>query len=509
MKLFKKPLFLLYFVLLAKALICFFIVESNYIPLNPDEAQYWTWSQVLDYGYYSKPPGIAWQIATGCLFFGNTELGIRFFSIVFSLFTALIIYKLSYLLTKSKGKASFSTICFALSPLAVMGSLVANTDVAMAFFLALALYFSCLFLEEKSSAYKISFAIALGSLFKWTIFLLWPVLLALVLFYKRHLLKSCFKAIILSFAGLLPSLIWNVEHQFSTFKHVYTQSSGGMNQSDGNFFEFLISQSALVGPVFFILLFMGAYWGVKAFKEKSISFKLLFVFVHTYLLFYLIMSLFTKMQPNWAIFIYPVYFSFFTIDLYKKVKCSDRVLLLANACSLLLISLALSIPALQQNSQFANYFPYKINPFRHHVGWQELPDVLKEEGYDASEHFLFSHKYQITSLLSFYSPEKKRAYFFNLGGSRLNQFVFWKQMSEMEKSKDGFFLFVENEPKFSKGIEQRSDYWIDNLKTYFREVKLVRKGSLYEVNGKLAKGYLLYKGLEYNGKNPERKKIFW
>src|SRR5215510_533453 len=28
-----------------------------------DEAQYWTWSRALDFGYFSKPPMIAWVIA--------------------------------------------------------------------------------------------------------------------------------------------------------------------------------------------------------------------------------------------------------------------------------------------------------------------------------------------------------------------------------------------------------------------------------------------------------------
>ena len=27
-----------------------------------DEAQYWTWSRALDFGYFSKPPMIAWVI---------------------------------------------------------------------------------------------------------------------------------------------------------------------------------------------------------------------------------------------------------------------------------------------------------------------------------------------------------------------------------------------------------------------------------------------------------------
>ncbi len=33
------------------------------IELSVDEAQYWHWSQNLDYGYFTKPPLIAWAIA--------------------------------------------------------------------------------------------------------------------------------------------------------------------------------------------------------------------------------------------------------------------------------------------------------------------------------------------------------------------------------------------------------------------------------------------------------------
>ena len=32
------------------------------LELYPDEAQYWLWSRTLDFGYYSKPPVIAWAI---------------------------------------------------------------------------------------------------------------------------------------------------------------------------------------------------------------------------------------------------------------------------------------------------------------------------------------------------------------------------------------------------------------------------------------------------------------
>ena len=42
-----------------------------------DEAQYWTWSQELAFGYFSKPPMIAWVIRGASEFCGNSEACIR------------------------------------------------------------------------------------------------------------------------------------------------------------------------------------------------------------------------------------------------------------------------------------------------------------------------------------------------------------------------------------------------------------------------------------------------
>ena len=38
-------------------------VIATPLEIGPDEAQYWRWSRTLDWGYYSKPPLIAWAIA--------------------------------------------------------------------------------------------------------------------------------------------------------------------------------------------------------------------------------------------------------------------------------------------------------------------------------------------------------------------------------------------------------------------------------------------------------------
>ena len=43
-------------------------VYLSSIPISVDEAQYWLWSQNFDFGYYSKPPLIAWIIGvSACL----------------------------------------------------------------------------------------------------------------------------------------------------------------------------------------------------------------------------------------------------------------------------------------------------------------------------------------------------------------------------------------------------------------------------------------------------------
>src|SRR5437879_11150880 len=82
------------------------------IGLMPDEAQYWTWSKALSYGYYSKPPAIAWQIAAGCKLFGDSEFGVRFFGAVLSFFLSLSIYFLGRSAGLEKKWSFWSAIAF-------------------------------------------------------------------------------------------------------------------------------------------------------------------------------------------------------------------------------------------------------------------------------------------------------------------------------------------------------------------------------------------------------------
>ena len=53
------------------------VVQFSGISLFFDEAQYWDWAQDLDWGYYSKPPGIAALIWVSTRLFGDGLLGVK------------------------------------------------------------------------------------------------------------------------------------------------------------------------------------------------------------------------------------------------------------------------------------------------------------------------------------------------------------------------------------------------------------------------------------------------
>ena len=49
------------------------VLMASNIGFHGDEAQYWSWSQDLAWGYYTKPPMIAWLIRAATVVCGDAE----------------------------------------------------------------------------------------------------------------------------------------------------------------------------------------------------------------------------------------------------------------------------------------------------------------------------------------------------------------------------------------------------------------------------------------------------
>lgn len=499
-------IFWLIVVLFIKAFLMGWVILHGDIHLSPDEAQYWTWSQALDWGYYSKPPGIAWQIWMGTHFFGSSEFGVRFISILFSFGQAILVYYLALTSSLKERTAFYCGLMMALCPIGILGSLLATTDGGFLLFwtLACVLLAKALNEQKKPNPYLIGLTIALGSLFKWPIYLFW---LFYVFMRNRYFSHQSYKQLIIGIAisllGLLPSLWWNWHHDWATFKHVSTAIAGGNAAViQGNFWEFLGSQILLFSPILFGLFVSVIYVVIR--ERKSLPPPLFFcATVSIAILFFVtLLSFFQKIQGNWSVFVYPtaiVLIGWYTLEKTKKLA----LILGGIALSIVLVGYILALPSLtSKDSGLA--IPFKLNPFKHNVGWDQLADILEKTGYNSTDHYLFSDKYQTTSLLSFYSPQQKMAYFFNLQNSRNNQFSYWPQLQDKEKGKGGYFIWIENAPYLQKDLEDKPTYYGNELRKYFLGVQFLGYYPLIYQNGQIVKGMMIFKCIyqySYPGKS--------
>lgn len=471
----------LFFLLLSfKFFLMVFIILFAGIGLGPDEAQYWSWSRDLDWGYYSKPPGIAWQIFATTSFLGSTELGVRFGAVVIGTLFAIAVYFLAKKCRLSDNEACLAGLMAAFTPLGVFSTFLAITDGGMLLFWTLGLIL--LSTESKPVNYPLlGLIIACGALFKWPIYLMWLVVLGLWIWKPSIRSSRVILGLAISLLGLLPTLYWNMQHDFATFRHVTTIVQGG-NDGGGkpNPLEFIGSQAAILSPVIFVLLILSFFRLPKL--RSSVAF-LGWVSL-AILSAYIIYACFKKGQGNWCLFAYPSAF-----------------VLLAAVWNRFWIISGLAVSLLLTATIFSAPLPWKINPFRHNLGWKTLGEAV---AFDPTKEFLFADKYQITSILHFYNPLQERAYFFNLLGSRKNQFSYQAPPSQ---GKDGIFVVVETDPNLEDKLKGLPEQYEKLLAPYFQKVNAPNRVSLYEVNGKSVKGALIFKCEGYFGglpKNPEK-----
>jgi 4-amino-4-deoxy-L-arabinose transferase-like glycosyltransferase len=398
---------LLLIILGCKAALLSLFILSGALPLGPDEAQYWTWSKRLDIGYYSKPPGIAYQIALGTFLFGDNEWGVRFLSLVIGTLEPLLIYLLARVFFRDEKKALMAAAAWALSPVGFIGSILAITDVAMILFLTVAL----IGYLRTGISWKVGLMIALGALFKWPIYFFWLWVGLEEIINKRRI--PIFP-ILLSLIGIVPSVMWNLTHEGATFRHVFATLSGGSDSIKaargffGNPIEFFGAQIALFSPLFFVMIFRQIRLNDFIARSFFITF---FMAIGV--------SVFMKLQGNWAIFIYPLGF----VLLGDRLR--EKSLVWGSAISLVII---LAIPLL----------PYKMSPLKHNLGANNISSALSSVGMKQDD-FIAAGSYQLAAQASFYNPFQSIAYFMNIDGRRENQFSFWPPLSESHKQ-EGWFL---------------------------------------------------------------------
>ena len=272
--------------------------------LDFEEAQYWTWSLAPAFGYYSKPPLIAWIIGAAGSLCGSGEACIRLPAPLLWFGTTVLVFVLARRLYDVR-TAAWTAALLALAPGVAFSARLMTTDVPLLFCWALALL-ALLRLKETGAtrwAMLLGLAVGVGLLAKYAmVYFLACALVAAVLDREtRRVALSRQGLLALGIAALIfaPNLIWNAVNGFPTFTHTQDNVAGrGLRFEPDKWLAFFAGQLALIGPILFAALAARiAGWGRNRLSEAD---RFLLAFSAPVLVVLALYALMTPANANWA-----------------------------------------------------------------------------------------------------------------------------------------------------------------------------------------------------------------
>jgi len=283
------------------------------IDLYADEAQYWRWSRDLAWGYYSKPPMIAWVIRAATELFGNGEWAVRLAAPVLHTIAAGALY--------CTGRAMFdarvgflAALLYAFMPGVILSATILSTDGVLLPFWCLALLLFWRLREAQAGwwgALGLGIMLGGGFLAKYAMvyFAIGMALSALFDANSRRALASPKGLAALAMAGAIfaPHLAWNALHGFETVSHTVDNANlEGELFHPGHLVTFLLDQMGVFGPISFLALIIGLVHTLRmrdgAARQPMVW---LLAFTLPVLVIIAVQSVLSRAHANWAATAYP------------------------------------------------------------------------------------------------------------------------------------------------------------------------------------------------------------
>ena len=299
------------------------IFLTNY-SLFGDEAQYWLWSKSFDFGYFSKPPFIAWIIASYSWLFGDSFESLKLlpFSIYFA--TSYAVYHLCLRLGFDRSASIVCALSFLIMPAVSVSSFFISTDVFLLLFWTLSMIGLLNIKKTPSFINFILCGIMLGLAFlaKYAAIYFFVSFFCLCLFdrgFRNLFLSNFLKLFILILVFLvvvLPNLVWNINNDWITLQHTSANANlGNTSLSFVRGVNFLLIQILMIG----LVLFFGAVYNFKKIKlDKENIFLLCFSLPIILIVFF--ESILVRANANWAAVGLISLFIFFIRSLFRGLK---------------------------------------------------------------------------------------------------------------------------------------------------------------------------------------------
>ncbi|WP_333833980.1 ArnT family glycosyltransferase [Rubrimonas sp.] len=257
------PLALLAAVAAGVAALRLALLALNGTELFVDEAQYWAWSREPAWGYFSKPPLIAWTIgATTALGGAADPFWVRAASPVLQSLAAVAVGALgAHVLGGRVGL--LAGLAWLTMPGVAFGAQLISTDTVMLAPLALAILFWVRAVERPSAATALAAGAFLGVAALGKYAALYAVLCALLWAAAeragRPRVRDAAIALGAAAAALAPNLIWNFAHSGATLAHTLDNAGVSTGLRPLALLEFLGAQFGVMGPLLFAA-WLSAVW---------------------------------------------------------------------------------------------------------------------------------------------------------------------------------------------------------------------------------------------------------
>lgn len=347
------------------------------ISLFYDEAQYYYWSLTPDWGYFSKPPMVAWIIGLTSEL-AVEEWAVRLGSPILYGGAAVIVWRLARHWL-SETQSVWSGVIFISLPLVGFNSMFITTDAPLLFFWALALWAFTKALQSRKVRFWLMVGVAcgLGLLSKYTmgLFLICALAFAFRPGYRwifTH--PGPYLGAMLAFLIVLPNLWWNEQHNFISFQHTLEISQlGRTSWSFEDLIEFCLSQLLCLGPWLLILLrsHVGQDFPASA-EHNSDCVGFVCSFTLPVIVTFALLALTSRANANWAA---PVYVAL-PIYLASKVVTQRHWKLLRFG----VLANLMVILGLQLYHPLASVIGFDLNsrsdPYKRVSGWQPLMQRL-------------------------------------------------------------------------------------------------------------------------------------
>ncbi|EUK18125.1 ArnT family glycosyltransferase [Commensalibacter papalotli (ex Servin-Garciduenas et al. 2014)] len=474
----KHPSLWLLVILIILTIVRFIVASSLY--LSPDEAYYWVWSRALDYSYYDHPPMIALWIKTGCLLWGNTELGVRFLgsvaAFVGSFFVYFAVKDFNRYHSDSRQKAIIAVLLLNATLTVGVGGIIVTPDTPLLFFICIMLWACGRLLYTKSVQYwwVIGASAGLALLSKYTALLMIAALGLWCLFTKegRGYLKTkeLWGGAILAGFIFSPVIIWNSQHQWiSFFKQGGRAGDWNPNRALQFLSELLGGQIGLSTPVIFICFCIGLFYLTRAVWQRKCDSGsyLLWLMVVLPVFVFIQHAIGDRVQANWVGLLYPVLVVI--TGLYVTRWLKTAIVVGFSIVSLVYIQAIFAIVPLPAKKDML---------LKQLGGWQSFAQSVNAAV--PVDCVIISDNYGLASELRFYLPDRQimvignRWQYFSLPSSNLTEGYFIRRQHAKELS----FLTV-----------GKNDYFVSPL----NPLGYAPRGSVARIQkGSIAQAYELY-----------------